>query len=34
MPRPELQEMGRRARRHVQNAHTYEALAQQYAQLF
>lgn len=34
MPREELQEMGRRARRHVQNAHTYETLAQQYARLF
>jgi len=34
MPREKLREMGDRARRHVQEAHTYEVLAQRYARLF
>ncbi len=34
MSREELREMGDRARRHVQEAHTYEVLAQRYARLF
>jgi glycosyltransferase involved in cell wall biosynthesis len=34
MPRSELREMGKRGRRHVQDTHTYDALARQYARLF
>ncbi len=34
MPADELRDMGERARRYVQDRHTYEVLAQQYARLF
>lgn len=34
LSREKLREMGDRARRHVQEAHTYEVLAQRYARLF
>jgi glycosyltransferase involved in cell wall biosynthesis len=34
IPKGELRQMGERGRQHVQRAHTYEALARQYARLF